>query len=61
MDISSIPTTFCAGWPARRSCSRMYAISKSLMVHQARCVSWATSLTVMVWQRRPTKNEKRVV
>jgi hypothetical protein len=48
MDISSIPTTFGAGWLARRSGSRRYAIVKSLMVHQARCISWATSLTVMV-------------
>ena len=61
MDIASIPTTVGAGEPARRSGSRMYSLSKSLMVPQARCVSGTTSWTVMVWQRRPTQNEQRLV
>ena len=58
---SSIPITRGAGLPARRNCSRMYCLSKSLTVPQSRCNSSATSLTVLVRHRRPTKYANRLV
>ena len=52
---SSMPITLGAGVPARASCARMYCLSSSLTLSQSRCSSSATSLMVLLPQRRPTR------